>query len=150
MGVIKPTLSITANASTYTPSADAGPLSIALSLSATDSLAVTAVQSKIVSPTIADNQVLWDEAAFTDGAETSGTDGGFVYVKNIHATYNILIGHKASTAALEGDGAADRLMTLKPGEFAWFPWDFTADLIMDAVGGTATNGLESWVFTRTQ
>ena len=147
MGVIKPTLTVTANSSTA--SKEAGPLSMALSLSATDSLSVKAVTSKIVSPTVADDQGLWDDASLTAGTETSGTDGGFVYVKNLHASYNILIGH-AAAQALEGAGEADRLMTLKPGEFAWFPWDFTADLIMDAVGGTATNGLESWVFTRTQ
>ena len=147
MGKIKPTISITSNASTATT--DPGPLSVALSLSATDTLDVTAVQSKIILPTAADDQVLWDEAAFTDGTETAGTDGGYVWVKNLDATYNIFIGHKASTAALEGAGAADRLMTLKPGEFAWFPWDFTADIIVDA-SGTTTKGVESWVFTRTQ
>ena len=36
MGIIKPTISVTANASTA--ATDAGPLSIALALSATDSL----------------------------------------------------------------------------------------------------------------
>tara|TARA_R100001129_G_scaffold68904_1_gene47049 strand:+ start:50 stop:484 length:435 start_codon:yes stop_codon:yes gene_type:complete len=144
MGVIKPTLTLTSNASTA--STDAGPLSVALSLSATDSLAVTEVTSKIMTVTTADDQVLWDDAAFTDGTETAGTDGGFVYCKNTHATANIFIGH-AAAAALEGDGTAARLMTLKPGEFAWFPWDFTADLVVDA---SASATLETWVFTRTQ
>ena len=148
MGIIKPTISVTANASTA--ATDAGPLSIALALSATDSLDVTAVQTKIISPTNADDQVLWDDADFTDGTETAGTDGGFVYVSNLHATIDIIIGFGAA-AALEGAGEAKRLMTLKPGEFAWFPWDFTADILVDVVGSsTATNGLESWVFTRTQ
>jgi len=147
MGKIKPTLTINAAANTATT--DPGPLSIALTLSQAASLDVTDVRSKIISPTDADNQTLWDEAAFTDGAETAGTDGGFVYLRNLHATANIFIGHKASAAALEGIGAADRIMTLKPGEFAFFPWDFTADIIVDA-STTATNGLESWVFTRTQ
>ena len=68
MGVIKPTLTVTANSSTA--STDAGPLSMALSLSATDSLSVTAVTSKLVAPTVADDQVLWDDAAVTDGNET--------------------------------------------------------------------------------
>lgn len=147
MGIIKPTISVTANASTA--ATDAGPLSIALALSATDSLAVTGVTSKIVSPTVADDQVLWDDADFTDGTDTAGTDGGFVYVKNQHATVSVIIGFGAA-AALEGAGEAKRLMTLKPGEFAWFPWDFTADILMDSITSTATDGLESWVFTRTQ
>ena len=46
MGIIKPTLTLTANAASATT--DAGPMSIALSLSATDSLSVEAVQSKII------------------------------------------------------------------------------------------------------
>lgn len=143
---ITPTLTLVSNASTATT--DPGPLSVALSLSATDSLNVKAVQSKIVTVTAADDQVLWDDASFTDGAETAGTDGGFVYVKNIHASANIFIGH-GTAAALEGAGAAARIMTLKHGEFAWFPWDFTADIIIDA-SATATDGVETWVFTRHQ
>ena len=38
-------------------------------------------------------------------------------------------------------------MTLQAGEFAWFPWDFTGDILADA-DGTATDGLETWVFIR--
>ena len=146
MGKIKPTITLTANASTAT--SEPGPLSVALSLSATDTLDVEAVQSKILSPTTT-AAVLWDEAKFTDGTETAGTDGGFVYVKNIHATVNICVGYGAS-GELDGAGEAKRLMTLQPGEFAWFPWDFTADILVDSITSTATDGLESWVFTRTQ
>ena len=134
MGKIKPTLTINAAANTATT--DPGPLSIALALSQAATLDVTDVRSKIISPTAADDQVLWDEAAFTDGTETAGTDGGFVYLRNLHATANIFIGHKASAAALEGAGAADRIMTLKPGEFAFFPWTSTVDLFADAAEGT--------------
>ena len=148
MGKIKPTITLTANASTA--SSEPGPLSVALSLSATSTLDVTAVQSKIMSPTTAAAQVLWDEAKFTDGTETAGTDGGFVYVKNIHASVNIVVGYGAASGHIEGDGEAKRLMTLKPGEFAGFPWDFTADILVDSITSTATDGLESWVFTRTQ
>ena len=46
MGVIKPTFSLISNSSAATK--DAGPMSISLSLSATDSLSVEAVQSKII------------------------------------------------------------------------------------------------------
>ena len=144
---ITPTLTLVSNASTATTVP--GPLSVALSLAATQALHVKAVQSKITTITAADDQVLWDDAAFIDADnETAGTDGGFVYVKNIHASAKIFIGH-GSAAALEGVGAAARIMTLLPGEFAFFPWDFTADIIVDA-SATATDGVETWVFTRHQ
>ena len=39
-------------------------------------------------------------------------------------------------------------MTLLPGEFAWFPWDMTADIIEDA-NGAYTGALEAWLFIRT-
>ena len=142
---IKPTLTLTSNASTATSSP--GPLSVALSLAATDTLDVSAVQSKI--ETVTDTaEVLWAHANFSDGTETYGVDGGFVYVKNIHASNKISIGHGALEEITPTNNAL-RIMTLLPGEFAWFPWDFTADLLADA-DGTATDGLESWVFSRTQ
>ena len=145
MGVISPKLTLTSNASTA--STDAGPLSIALSLSATDSLTVTGVRSKI--ETITDTaEVLWAHGDFSDGTETAGTDGGFVYVKNIHASNKISIGHGALEEIVPNNNAK-RVMTLLAGEFAWFPWDFTADILADA-DGTATDGLETWVFIRTQ
>lgn len=145
MGVIKPTLSLISNASSATT--DAGPLSIALSLSATDSLTVTGVRSKI--ETITDTaEVLWAHGDFSDGTETAGTDGGFIYVKNIHASNKISIGHGALEEIVPNNNAK-RVMTLLAGEFAWFPWDFTADILADA-DGTATDGLETWVFIRTQ
>tara|TARA_R110000823_G_C15599821_1_gene465206 strand:- start:58 stop:507 length:450 start_codon:yes stop_codon:yes gene_type:complete len=142
--VIKPTITLTSNASSATT--DPGPMSIALSLSATDSLAVTEVQSKIESLTTT-HEVLWAHGSFSDGTEATGTDGGFVYFKNIHATLNVLLGH-GGTAALEADNDGLRIMTLQPGEFAWVPWDFTTDWIAEA-SGTAANALETWVFTRT-
>ena len=144
MGTINPTLSLTSNASTAsTP----GPLSIALSLSATDALSVKTATSKI--ETVTDtHEVLWAHADFEgDGTNQFGVDGGFVYIKNIHASNKIAIGHGAA-GDMNANNAALRMMTLQPGEFAWFPWDFTADIIADA-DGTATDGLETWVFTRT-
>ena len=152
MGVIKPTLTITSNASSATT--DAGPMSIALSLSATDSLSVTKVQSKILDVYGAhasgdDGGILWDASDYTASGE-AGTDGAFVYVKNTTATgsgRNIMIG-AATLENLSGDGEADRLFTLQPGEFAFFPWDCTVDLNFDANGDT-TNALETWIFVRT-
>ena len=84
MGVIKPTLTLTSNASTATT--DAGRLSIALSLSATDSLTVDTVESKtLVFTGAGDHQVLFDGSAKDDGG-TAGTHGGFVYCKNATAS----------------------------------------------------------------
>ena len=88
MGVIKPSLTLTANSSSATT--DAGPLSIALSLSATDSLTVTEVQSKIIDVS-GTHAILWDASDFAATA-AAGTDGGFMYLKNVHATVNIMIG----------------------------------------------------------
>ena len=143
MATITPTLTMTANASTATTTP--GPLSMALSLSATDALDVTEVQSKIISPT-GTHGVLWDASTIASSL-SAGTDGAFVYLKNIHSSAHIYIGHGASTA-LEGGTETARLMTLLPGEFAWFPWDLTADILHDA-NGTATDGLEAWIFVRT-
>ena len=142
---ITPTLTLTSNASTA--STAPGPLSIALSLSATDTLDVTGVRSKI--ETVTDTaEVLWSHTAFSDGTETAGTDGGFLYVKNIHSSKLLSIVHVAIEEIMTTNNA-NRVMTLKPGEFAWLPWDFTADILADA-DGTATDGLETWVFIRTQ
>ena len=144
MGVITPKLTLTSNASTA--STDAGPLSIALSLSATDSLTVTGVRSKI--ETITDTaEVLWAHGDFSDGTETAGTDGGFVYVKNIHASNKISIGHGALEEIVPNNNAK-RVMTLLAGDFAWFPWDLETDIIQDSNASTE-NTLETWIFVRT-
>jgi hypothetical protein len=142
MGIITPKLTLTSNASTA--STDAGPMSIALSLSATDSLSVEAVQSKIIDVDT-NNGVLWDASTIASSI-SAGTDGCFVYLKNLHATTNVYIGHGADTA-LSG-ATIVRLMTLLPGEFAWFPWDLETDIIQDS-NATSTNTLETWIFVRT-
>ena len=81
MGVIKPSFTLTANSSSATT--DAGPLSVALSLSVTDSLDVTKVRSKILDVkgdhTTSDGAgILWDASDFTASGD-AGTDGAFVY-----------------------------------------------------------------------
>ena len=145
MGIIKPTLTLTANASSATT--DAGPMSVALSLSATDALDVTKVESKIIDVSET-HGTLWDASDYT-ASGAAGTDGAFVYVKNTSSTagHEISIGH-GSAGHLLNAANTTRLMTLKGGEFAFFPWDCTADLVYDA-NGTYTNVLESWVFVRT-
>jgi len=168
MGVIKPTLSLTANASSAT--SDAGPLSVALSLSATDSLTCDTVNSKIVTVTTT-MAVLYDGSAMsgadltTEGA--GGTYGGYLYMKNttVSGTGLIYIG-LGSDATTTGDiAAADqidvyddtdansalRLFTLKLGEFVWLPFDYTYNIFVDASAngsGDTIPKLECWHFNR--
>ena len=153
MAVIKPTLSLTANANTATT--DPGPLSIALALSVTDSLTVDLVESQIIS--IADDSSharLFDGAALGGDTETAGTVGAFLYFKNTGASGNIYIGVQADddTAADIGNAnqvddfsATTRLFTLKPGEFAFMPYDYAMDITYDA---SAAATLEVWRFDR--
>ena len=107
--------------------------------------------------------------ADSDGDDnvTAGTVGGFIYLKNKSTTTNenIFIGIAASSGATDpqapaapvaaggGTTALDndthdtlRTMTLKPGEFAFFPWDFTGDMNWQAQTGTPE--LELWIFDR--
>ena len=107
--------------------------------------------------------------ADSDGNDnvTAGTVGGFIYLKNNSTTTNenIFIGIAASSGATDpqapaapvaaggGTTALDndthdtlRTMTLKPGEFAFFPWDFTGDMNWQAQTGTPE--LELWIFDR--
>ena len=149
MGIIKPTLTLTANASSATT--DAGPMSIALSLSATDSLDVTEVGSKIMDVSTT-HALIWDASDYTASA-VYGEDGGFMYFKNMLAEnspadklHDIII-HTADADA-DGDAHANRFFTLQPGEFAWMPWDMTQDIYVDALE-TNTSALECWLFVRT-
>ena len=146
MATITPTLTLTSNASTATSSP--GPLSIALSLSATDALTVDTVESKIVNPTTT-HSLLFDGSTKDDGG-TAGLHGGFIYMKNASsADYDIYIGAVAdgtSASTLDDADDAVRLCTLKQGEFAFLPYDYTMDLVVDAENANAE--LEYWVFNR--
>jgi len=154
MATITPTLTLTSNASGATTP---GPLSVALSLSATGGLTVDTVQSKII--TFADatsHVVLWDGDVLSGGDGAGGTAGGFCYFKNTHASAIVYIGieHDGGSASDLGaanqadDGsatAAFRLFSLKAGEFAWMPFDGTCDIIGDS---SAAATLECWYFDR--
>ena len=146
MATITPTLTLTSNASGATTP---GPLSVALSLSATDLLTVDTVESKVYSPTTT-HATLFDGSALDAGSEVAGTNGGFIYFKNASAAdYDIYIGVEAdgaSATALEGNADAQRLFTLKQGEFAFFPYDYTMDITVDAEHNEAS--LEYWLFNR--
>ena len=164
MAVIKPTLTLTANTSQATT--NAGPLSVALSLSATDLLTVDNVQSQIVTPQTSGTSVLTIDGSGLDGTETAGTDGAYVYMKNISAastTNLIYIGivpavHTSTspivpanlgasgTALDHADAESYRTFTLKVGEFAFFPWDYLGDIYCGA--SAANQQLEYWIFDR--
>ena len=145
MGVIKPTFTLTSNSSKA--ATDAGPLSMALSLSATDSLSVDVVKSQIVDVDESHTKLLSYDDYTASGS--AGTDGAWIYIKNITAAGSgreIMIG--VANEHLGTAGEADRLFTLQPQEWAWFPWDCTQDIYEDA-NGTSVRALEYWVFVRT-
>ena len=149
MATIKQTLTLTANASKATK--DAGPLSVALSLSVTDSLTVDRVHSETKSLGTAVVAVLDGSAllATDSDAGTPGTHGGFLYLKNVSATDLDIYGAFAAdgdTSELASNDDADRHFTLKQNEFAWIPWDCTGDFI--ARGEAADCLLEYWFFNR--
>ena len=155
MGVITTTFGLTSKASGTSPAADAGPLSVALSLSTTDSLSITEVQSKILDMVSLTHQLVWDASDFTSSG-AAGVDGAFLYFKNklvdnnpADILHSIMI--STSNADVDGGGEAARLMTLRPGEFCWMPWDCTQDIYADPLDDGVTNvgALECWLFVRT-
>ena len=146
---ITPTLTITSNK--YDATNNPGPTSSPLAISVTDTLDVTEVLSKIVDASDTHAVLFNHEDYVGSSAPTIGTDGGFIFLKNLvldTATTkpDIYIGH-AGTGALEGD-TANRLMTLKPGEFVFFGWDMQTDIIVDA-SAAVTDALEAILFVRT-
>ena len=165
MAVIKPTFTLTANKSSVTN--NPGPLSVALSLSATDLLTVDNVRSEIVTPITGAGETPKSilDGSTLDGTETAGTDGGFIWMKNISAastTNLIYVGisparHASSDPTAPGNGGAatgldgttaesHRTFTLKVGEFAFFPFDYLGDIYCFA--SAASQKLEYWIFDR--
>ena len=147
MAVITPTLTLTSNASSATT--NPGPLSIALSLTATDTLTVDTVEASIITPSTTVSR-LFDGSEKDAGSEVAGTNGGFLYMKNTSAAdHDVYIGIEADGASpteLQGNADAQRLFTLKQGEFAFFPYDYTMDITVDAEDNAAT--LEYFLFNR--
>ena len=170
---ITPTLSIKSNANSAT-TGNKGPLSVALSLSATDLLAVDNVQSEI--KTLVDTPVqLLDGTDHSGGTETPSTAaanqvGGYLYIKNTgtaKAAYvglvsnviendgSTVLGNDAPTAPgatgaghlAEVANTTLRTFTLRPGEFAFLPWDYTGDLYAECEHSDGTT-LEYWLFDR--
>ena len=170
MGVIKPTLSLSSNAHTSTK--DAGPGSVVLSLSVSDSLTVDLAEQQLIETSTTLNANANGDNGPIDGSALAGGDGesgitpgsvgGFVYLKNNSTTTDEMIyiaivtgGGSQSPAApaVSGTTALDesyhetlRTFTLLPGEFAWFPWDYTGDIHWEAKTGTPE--LEYWRWDR--
>ena len=147
---ITPTLTITSNK--YSTGANSGPTSSPIAISVTDKLDVTEVIAKVIDVSDA-NKVLFDTSVIA-GATAAGTDGAFIYVKNLTegmtATADVYIGYGASADLADLGTPATRLMTLKPGEFSFFSYDFEADLIIDGSNTTAIDGaVEAILFMRT-
>ena len=172
MGIIKPTITLTANSSGA--SSEAGPMSTALSLSLADSLTVDAVSSKIVTVGTTGVELYNGSTMGATGAElvtevarssTAAGTGGYLYFSNIStaSTTNFIyigLGSDATTIGSEDIAAGDqddvysdtdtesaiRLMTLAVGEFAWMPFDYTYNIYVDA--NAAGQKLECWHFNR--
>ena len=147
MATITPTLSLTSNSSSA--SSLPGPLSVALSLSASTPITVDTVEAATITPTTTVSR-LFDGSAKDAGSEVAGTNGGLLYLKNTSAAdHDVYIGIEADGASpteLEGNADAQRLFTLKQNEFAFFPYDYTMDITVDAENASAT--LEYFLFNR--
>ena len=152
---IKPTLTITSNK--YTATTNPGPMSSPLAISVTDLLDVTQVDSNIVTVSTT-AKALFTVSDYTADT-TAGTDGGFVFLRNLTdnssftTSSNIYIGHNPTGGVAIGledtaDADEDRLMTLKPGEFAFFPWDMEGEMSVDADVAN-DDALEAIIFVRT-
>lgn len=152
MAVITPTITLSANKSSATT--NPGPLSVALALSASDVLTVDTVTSKIVAVGDTSGTLLIDGSAYVPGL--GGTDGGYIFLKNTTASgtnliyvgveANGVLSDLAGGTSADGTGDPKRLFTLKRGEFAWFPFDYTMDITVDA--NAAAQQLEYWIFDR--
>ena len=171
MGVIQPTITFSTNSNASTN--NAGPGSMALSASVTDVLTVDLAEQKLLATSTSPVQLVDGHDTMTlAGSDvwTPGSVGSFIFLKNNSTTTgeNILIGIVSNCNRNDGtltgaDGAtaphatndghlADtanttlRTMTLLPGEFAWFPWDYTGDIYYESVTGTPQ--LEFWRWDR--
>tara|TARA_Y100001973_G_scaffold62077_1_gene91170 strand:+ start:62 stop:472 length:411 start_codon:yes stop_codon:yes gene_type:complete len=134
MATIKPTLTLTSNASSATT--DPGPLSVALSLNVNDSLTISKVAeagTAAVTTTHTDN-LIFDASAMNEV---------YIYLNNTSDSTVYVCNADAGTDA-------NRFMALRAGEFAWFPW-FAAstgtatDIYLDHSSG-GTKNVEYWIF----
>ena len=59
----------------------------------------------------------------------------YVYLKNLDASIVISIGMDTEADDTIDNNATDIFMTLGAGEFAFFPWDASTDIVADAAAG---------------
>lgn len=154
MATIQTALTISANKSTATTTP--GPMSVAISTAATASLTVDKTTTEVTTlaySSASDNAVLLIDGSAYGTTLTGGTNGGYVYMKNVTASGTDLIYVGVHPPGLEdfdntNDDAtrAHRFMTLKRGEWAFFPFDYTQDISVKA--SAASQKLEYWVFDR--
>ena len=150
---ITPTLTITSKA--HSTASDSGPMTQALALSVTDTLDVTEIR-QIVRDVSTTPDVLFDadDTSYSDGTSVAGTDGGFIFIKNLTegmtTTADVYIGFNDGVGELDDSGGqtGSRLMTLKPGEFSFFAWDLEKDIVLDA-SAAVTGAVEAILFLRT-
>ncbi len=170
MGILKPTFSLIQNSSTS--KTDIGPISMALSLTTPDvSITCDNVNHKIVTVDTS-STLLYDGSKMATGhgivtaGRTDDTDegeggayGSFIYLLNTSTvdsgTTNVIyigVDHDGGSGEIQADdqvddgSAATRLFTLKCGEFAFFPFDYTMDIFADA--NLAGQKLECWYWNR--
>jgi hypothetical protein len=148
MATITPKLTLTSNASGA--SSLPGPLSVALSLSATTNLTVDRVvsETKILgtgTSLVLDGSNL---LAVDSDSGAPGEHGGFLYLKNATASdLDIYVAFAAdgTTEVLGSNDDPHRSFTLKQNEFAFVPWDCTGDLVASGEGACT---LEYFFFNR--
>jgi hypothetical protein len=150
MATITPTLSLTSNSSSA--SSLPGPLSVALSLSASTPITVDTVEAATITPSTTVSR-LFNGSAKDAGSGVAGLNGGLLYLKNTSAAdHDVYIGiethaqGEAGVTELEGNADAQRLFTLKQNEFAFLPYDYNMDISVDAEDNAAT--LEYFLFNR--
>ena len=164
MAIITPTLQLKANSNAV--STNKGPSSASIALSITKALNVDVLDfwNDTVSVVSADsgNAPAWGYApdgynTLVDGsaeiatavASNSALTGCWIYITNTMASGSELIhiGHTTDSDAasagdyytkLTADNLNTRLFSLKAGEFAFFPYDYTGDLYIDASAANQT------------
>ena len=170
MAKLTPTISFTSNSDSV--SNNPGPGSIAVTASIADSLNVDLFEQKLITTSTTLNENTVGTNGPIDGSALAGGDGdsgltpgvvgGFIFLKNNGTTTgdNIYIAivtaggsqtsavpAAANTTALdEADHETLRTFTLLPGEFAWFPWDYTGDIHWEAAQNNPQ--LEYWRWDR--
>tara|TARA_X000001382_G_C3042416_1_gene138306 strand:+ start:106 stop:552 length:447 start_codon:yes stop_codon:yes gene_type:complete len=147
MATITPTLTLTANASSGTP---AGPMSTAISISATKDLTVDRVVSETKILGTGTALVLDGSALLAIDSDTGqpGEHGGFLYLKNRTASdldIYVAFADDGTTEVLGSNDDPHRSLTLKQNEFAFVPWDCTGDIVAAGEGACT---LEYMFFNR--